>query len=463
MTKITQEQWQERRLSSEKRKGDERTEWERDYSRLVHSSAFRRLQSKTQVLGLGESDFYRTRLTHSMEVAQIGGGLLQVLNQKLNSGKLSKDIDADEIMLPDAALLQTICLAHDIGHPPFGHGGEVALNACMRDYGGFEGNGQTLRILSKLDKHSEEHGLNPTRRMLLGILKYPVMYSDLVDKKLYKKGKIKKSPKWLFKSKPMHPPKCYHDSEKEVVGWTLEPLSPSDKSLFLQIEIEEGKHKKPKYKSLDCWIMDIADEISYSIHDLEDAVSLGMITEPVWKKHFAKVTKALGNNPFDDIPKDLLFEFSFDELTQKLFGRSHERKNAIGSLVNLLINSVEFAVQNDEFSEPLLKYKIQLNEKIETLRESIFGLVKEKVIMDENVQLLEFKGQKLVVELFDVFASDPKRFLPESARKQYEDAKGEADQMRVICDFIAGMTDDYATRMYEKIFHPNKGSIFDRL
>lgn len=157
---MTQEYWEDRLLKQERKTNDLRTEYERDFSRLIHSSAFRRLQAKTQVLGLGESDFYRTRLTHSMEVAQIGAGI----KRHLKKGEYLKKPDEkilDEI-LPSSALINAICLAHDLGHPPFGHGGEVALNICMREFGGFEGNGQTLRILTKLEKYTEKNGLNPT-------------------------------------------------------------------------------------------------------------------------------------------------------------------------------------------------------------------------------------------------------------------------------------------------------------
>ncbi|WP_462158915.1 dGTP triphosphohydrolase [Pseudoalteromonas sp. GB56] len=159
----------ERRLEQNTRPSDVRDEYDRDEARLIHSAAFRRLQSKTQVLGLGESDFYRTRLTHSMEVAQIGRGIVQYLAK-------TPEFEAFHNDLPNTSLITAICLAHDIGHPPFGHGGEVALNYCMREHGGFEGNGQTLRILGHLDKYTLEHGLNPTRRMLLGVLKYPLPY-----------------------------------------------------------------------------------------------------------------------------------------------------------------------------------------------------------------------------------------------------------------------------------------------
>ncbi|WP_277977019.1 dGTP triphosphohydrolase [Pantoea endophytica] len=168
--------WDERRGSNNTHEEEIRSEAQRDLSRLIHSSTFRRLQSKTQVLGLDESYFYRTQLTHSMEVAQIGSGLLAKLRIKYEDKE-------EEQFLPDIDLMQAFCLAHDIGHPPFGHGGEAALNYFMHDYGGFEGNGQTLRILLRQDKYTQEDGLYPTRRLLLGVLKYPVKYSELVVKR----------------------------------------------------------------------------------------------------------------------------------------------------------------------------------------------------------------------------------------------------------------------------------------
>ena len=145
-----------------------------DYARIIHSASFRRLQGKTQVLNLGDSDFYRTRLTHSIEVAQIAGGIAR---------QLEKDNQAHPALssIPDITMIQAIGATHDLGHPPFGHGGEVALNYCMRSNGGFEGNGQTLRILTRLEKFSAGAGANLTRRTLLGVLKYPVGYSVVVN------------------------------------------------------------------------------------------------------------------------------------------------------------------------------------------------------------------------------------------------------------------------------------------
>lgn len=440
--------WDERFVKQTKKINDDRTEFERDYSRLIHSSAFRRLQAKTQVLGLGESDFYRTRLTHSMEVSQIGAGI----NRWLKKGEYQSKLDQNFLdeLLPSTALINAICLAHDLGHPPFGHGGEVALNICMREFGGFEGNGQTLRILTKLEKYTQNNGMNPTRRLLLGVLKYPICYSEACNKHFYASlpSKI-----WLAKADQQKPPKCYLDSEKDIVEkFIFEKLSKNDKEHFVESELSNTKHNKPKFHSLDASIMELADDISYSLHDFEDAISLKLITLEDWKNH----NKA----------KEFLFENcgeKSEDLGQKLFSKeSHQRKEIIGGLVHKFITNI-FLEKNDLFEEPLLQWNAVMEKKFDELREHIFELVYNKVIKSTNVQLLEFKGQKIVIELFEALTSDPKRLLPESTFKKYEIEKTNNGRMRVICDYIAGMTDEYATRLYEKIYAPHKGSIFDHL
>ena len=176
--------WEERRSGkSLNRKNDSRTPFERDRARVIHSAAFRRLQSKTQILGTTEGDFHRTRLTHSMEVAQISRGLLLVIER--NQPEFQE-------YLPSSALLETICLSHDLGHPPFGHGGEVALNSMLHKHGGFEANGQTLRQLTKLEAHTPQYGLDLTRRSLLGVIKYPVFYEEVSN--IFPKVKKAKDP-----------------------------------------------------------------------------------------------------------------------------------------------------------------------------------------------------------------------------------------------------------------------------
>src|SRR5262245_7982930 len=162
--------WTERQSGWKPQPEDRRSPFDVDYARVIHSGSFRRLQGKTQILNLGDSDFYRTRLTHSLEVAQIAVGLARQIRQN------NPDHDAVRY-LPEHSMLQAIACTHDLGHPPFGHGGEVALNYCMRRNGGFEGNGQTLRILSKLEKFSKADGANLTREALIGVLKYPIPFS----------------------------------------------------------------------------------------------------------------------------------------------------------------------------------------------------------------------------------------------------------------------------------------------
>ena len=146
-----------------------------DRSRITHSAAFRRLQGKTQVVGVGENDFFRTRLTHSLEVAQIGATLA---NRLAWYGK-REGMEALTPWVPPEHLIETACLAHDIGHPAFGHNGEKILNYYMLEFGGFEGNGQTLRILSRLGEYSDGFGYDFTRRTLLAVLKYPVLFGEV--------------------------------------------------------------------------------------------------------------------------------------------------------------------------------------------------------------------------------------------------------------------------------------------
>ncbi|WP_335975858.1 anti-phage deoxyguanosine triphosphatase [Acinetobacter calcoaceticus] len=439
--------WEERFLEQNKKAHDVRNEWERDYARLIHSAAFRRLQAKTQVLGLGESDFYRTRLTHSMEVAQIGVGIVRWLKEGNYANKLN--IEILEKILPKSSLINAICLAHDLGHPPFGHGGEVALNICMRKYGGFEGNGQTLRILSKLEKYTEKNGMNPTRRLLLGVLKYPAPYSEVCNDKYY--GKIPKT-KWLAKASEQKTPKCYLDTETKLVKWILEKLSNNDIEKFSTLISYSNKHLKPKFHSLDASIMELADDISYSLHDFEDAISLGLISLNEW-------------NNYNEKKKSIFTacEYDSEELGKRLFNsNTYERKSAIGELVHKFITNITLK-EIEGFDEPLLKWNAELSHPFSTLREHIFTIVYDEVIKSPNVQLLEFKGQKIVIELFDALSSDPERLLPKSALGNYQEAKSKNEKMRVICDYISGMTDEYATRLYEKIYAPHKGSIFDQI
>jgi dGTPase len=225
------------RWVKESAKGPGRTAFERDRARVVHSSALRRLGAKTQVLGAGTGDFVRTRLTHTLEVAQIGRELGKALGC-------------------DPEVVDTACLAHDLGHPPFGHNGERALNEVANHIGGFEGNAQTLRVLTRLEpkaidpRTGRSVGLNLTRASLDASLKYPWPLNEaptLMSGRLTRKFGV-------------------YDDDLDVFGWLRKGIAPGSVSFEAQV-------------------MDLADDISYSVHDVEDSVvhndvSLSVLADP---------------------------------------------------------------------------------------------------------------------------------------------------------------------------------------
>lgn len=265
--------WTERREDWNPQTEDARDSAAVDYSRVIHSASFRRLQGKTQILNLGDSDFYRTRLTHSLEVAQVAGGIVE----QFRKDYAGRD---EATYLPDLSMIQALGAVHDLGHPPFGHGGEVALNYCMRDAGGFEGNGQTLRILARLEKFSAAAGANLTRRTLLGVLKYPVAHLTVANQDIQPRlaDPAQATTIRIIDRASSKPPECYLDSERDVVDWILQGVGPHDQDLFRGWQERDGEHGKALHKSFDCSIMNLADDISFGVHDLEDAVALGLIT-----------------------------------------------------------------------------------------------------------------------------------------------------------------------------------------
>ena len=405
---------------------------QRDRARIIHSSAFRRLQAKTQVLGVGESDFYRTRLTHSMEVAQIGSGICEKLKQKY------ADNDAISTHIPSYFQIEAICLAHDIGHPPFGHGGEVALNYHMYQNGGFEGNGQTLRIISKLGEYSDNDGLDLTRRTLLGVLKYPVLHSEVSTRSLSAEDHLD-----AFK-----PPKSIHDDEQDVLDWILEPFSEKDRARFRSTKTKKGK-TKAQYKAFDTSIMELADDISYGVHDLEDSLALNLVTERQWRE-----------DVLNKVLKDSIIAKNAEFYTEKLFsGESKPRKHAISLLIGHFVPCIE-VVEQQIFESPCLDLQARLPEHIEHTLQVLKDFVFKHVIRSSSVQVLEYKGQMMILKLFQVLSENPERLLPESTLRQY---KNSDNPKRVICDYISGMTDNYATKLYSKLFSPDTGSVFDKV
>lgn len=449
--------WHERREEWQQQAEDARMHGDIDYARVIHSASFRRLQGKTQILNLGDSDFYRTRLTHSLEVAQIAGGIANQLAATFPDHSATAQ-------LPERSMIQAIGCTHDLGHPPFGHGGEVALNYCMRDVnsekrGGFEGNGQTLRILSRLESFSQDAGANLSRRTLLGVLKYPVAYSFARNAALVPTLVEGPSTLRIIDCEASKPPKCFMDSERDVVEWILDPLSSEDRNAFQTFEATDGKHNKPTHKSFDCSIMDVADDIAYGVHDLEDAIALKLITEArfralVPEKNCGSFLDALKAKYPDESANDI-----YNQMVESLFRDGSTRKRYVGRLVHHFITAVEYA-EHEQFTEPLIKYRAALKTPQATFLDTLKDLIFKDVIKNPSVQHLEFKGQGMVVAVFEALQSEPMRLLPADTFAKFEKSNG---GLRVICDFVAGMTDSYLLKTYERLFAPRMGSVFDNL
>src|SRR6185437_16767213 len=226
--------------------GDYRDHFEKDYGRIVHSAAFRRLQAKTQIVGLDGGDFHRTRLTHSLEVAQIARGMIIKLNA-------NSDLFHKECLL-DVSLIEAAALAHDIGHPPFGHQGEQALHRCMLNYGGFEGNAHTFRILTRLEGDGQ-YGLNLTRGVLFATIKYPIILDDALGTADTKQD----------------PPKTgVFRADEDAFQWILSSLAPEEAAYLQQHTLGTTGYNMTLHKTLESSIIELADDIAYSTHDIED-------------------------------------------------------------------------------------------------------------------------------------------------------------------------------------------------
>ncbi|MDE7539856.1 anti-phage deoxyguanosine triphosphatase [Gluconobacter sphaericus] len=439
--------WSQRHSGANGLADDARTPYGVDYSRIVHSASFRRLQGKTQLLAVGDSDFHRTRLTHSLEVAQVAEGIVQHLGQ----GILRANVTA---ILPEPSLIRAIALAHDLGHPPFGHGGETALNGCMQGQGGFEGNGQTLRLLARLEWFSENFGTDLTRRALLGVLKYPVSYSAAIS------GEEPQRAVSQGCAIGIKPPKCYLDNEKPIVDWILEPLGDLDRERFTQLHKPKRQgHAKTLHKSFDCTIMDVADDIAYGVHDLEDAVALSLVDRFAFQ---ARIPPDICGPFFSDMLRSKRLtasEARYDGFVDALFGDERRRKRIIGLLVNHLVRSVEI-VEVDAFEEPLLRYRVHIAPVARPLLDSFQALLVETVINSARVQQIEYKGKKMVAAVFGALSSDPTRLLPDA---YWRPQATEEDSARLICDYVASMTDGALLKTYGRLFSPGIGSAFDQI
>lgn len=440
--------WTHRRSGQTHQRGtqDHRDPYERDRTRVIHCPAFRRLQRKTQILGTDEGDFHRTRLTHSLEVDSIGRSIVR--NLMMNQPEQMPIVS----LLPNDDLVSVICLLHDIGHPPFGHGGEVALNYMMRDYGGFEGNGQTLRLLTKVENSYGAYGLDLTRRALLGVLKYPVSRSSVVAKQ---QPPIHPSIHKTIKINDWLPPKAYFDCEQPEVDWLLAPFSDEDRTLFQSLakQPQDTACGKAAYHSFDCSIMDMADDIAYGVHDLEDAIHLRLIN----RSH-------LDTPEYRYLLSDTVLGNRTDNLIDSLFSSDiYARKQTIGEMVNFFITSTEVIIANEAFENNVLKYNVALVPEAAALLHYLMRCIYTNVIDSQEARTFEYGGQTVVLRLFEAISSNPASLLDTKNRELFKAADDETSAYRVVCDYLANMTDEYAYRMHERLFGFNTRTIFERL
>jgi dGTPase len=459
-----------------------RSPYRRDYGRLIHCPAFRRLQGKTQLFPAPDSDFFRTRLSHSLEVAQIAKSIAIRINATVPQFK-THPINTD--------IVETAALAHDLGHPPFGHNGEYALDECMADFGGFEGNAQTLRILTRLEKRQtlsldtdqlpaplingveNRAGLNLTFRTLAAVLKYdneiPTLAAD--------RGSMKPS---ICKG--------YYSSEAEIVG---------------KLKLAIPRSPRTRFRTIECAIMDVADDIAYSTYDLEDAFKaefltpLSLMAKPVAvvERVAGKVKERLdeyyshlpaGERTFgaDDLSRTLISVFSeifgasaniiqnaqeldaeakavvaskaaFDA-SAKLVSNGYSRAKLTSDLVGTFIQGVEVDYDEEFPSQSKVRLNVETFKRVEVLKNFAY----QSLIMSPRLKVAEHRGKQIVKDIFEALERDEGHLLmPDDARLLYEDFKGTAHKKRVVCDFIACMTDRYALQFYNRLFGTSHESI----
>ncbi len=342
-----------------------RSEFQRDRDRIIHSGAFRRLEYKTQVFVNHEGDLFRTRLTHSVEVAQIGRSIARQLG-------LNED------------LVEAISLAHDLGHTPFGHAGQEALNTCMKDYGGFEHNLQSLRVVDVLEeRYAAFDGLNLCFETREGILKHC-------------------SPE--------------HAAQLGEVG-----------ERFLQ-------NRRP---TLEAQIANLADEIAYNNHDVDDGLRSGLIT-------------------LEQLSSVRLFSRHLDEVRAAFPGLVERRvvhetvRSMIGTLVTDLIAQTEnnlrtYGPQSVDDVRTLPSI-VAFSEEMRELNRELKAFLRTYLYRHYRVMRMTSKARRIIGDLFGVFMEDP-RLLPPQFNTQ-----ADSELARSVADYIAGMTDRYAIREHRRIF-----------
>lgn len=410
------------RLKESKRTDDYRSPFQIDRDRIIHSSEFRRLQGKTQVFLPGEYDFYRTRLTHSIEVAQIGRSICHFILYK------EKDLFNDEYFI-DPDLVESACLAHDLGHPPFGHAGERTLHRLMKPYGGFEGNAQTLRLIAETfytDTHGRR-GMNPTRAFLDSIIKYKSLLSQSDD------------PYNHF----------LYEYQKELVDFVFEGFD-------VYKNFPESEHIN-SFQSIECQIMDWADDTAYAINDIVDSISGGFITINKLTKWAEENSSRVSSNNYKYI----------EEIIKAITEGNYKR--IFGTHVGEFIAACSVGERKTFLDGATNRYKYVLNvdDAIKEQAELYKKIAVDLVFKSPHLKQMELKGDYMIKKIFSLleeyYIADVKhtKLLLDFTHKLIVEEKDPVNRARLVCDYIAGMTDSFAVRNYKRLFDPDYSSLVD--
>ena len=359
-----------------------RSPFQRDRDRIIHASAFRRLKQKTQVFIAHEGDHYRTRLTHSLEVAQIARSVARTLG-----------LDED--------LAEAVALAHDLGHPPFGHAGEDELDACMTAFGGFDHNAQTLRVLTKLElRYPAFEGLNLTWEALEGIVKH--------------NGPILK------------PGATRHDL----------PAAIREYSEIQDLELETWAGPEAQVAAL-------ADDIAYNNHDIDDGLRAGLFgIADLLELPFVGAVFASVKADYPDVDQDRwgaegvrrLIGLRIEDLVRETQARAAQFKPKSAADVRAM-------------GAPLVSFSAEMKAHEATLRRFLF----DRMYRHFQVSRVRSQARRVLRELFDIFLREPE-LLPDRWRA-LTTAPGATETARTVCDYIAGMTDPYAIDEHRRLFN----------
>lgn len=410
--------------------GDYRNAFQIERDRIIFSYPFRRLQSKTQVFQSGEYDFYRTRLTHSIEVAKIGRSICEFLRASSDHLNDSFHIDAD--------LTEAVGLAHDMGHPPFGHIGERKLNQLMAPYGGFEGNGQTLRILTELiyERPGTTQGIAPTRAFLDGVMKYKALHSERV---VEAEDGTRSYPENHF---------IYNEQAmwRDVIfdGQRI----PDDLN---------NSEALNNFKSIECQIMDWADDTAYSLNDIVDGIharyiNVGSVTE--WA-----ATQVLDTEQTEWI----------DQLCDKI--RKNRYEPYFGSRIGKFVNACTLAPRSGFMSDRTQRHAFDLIISSEAKAESQLykDIALDLIFRSPQLQQIEFKGGYILERVFKALRENcgenesGLQVLPNQVQELLKTCTSATERQRRLCDYTAGLTDALAMRTYKRLYDPDFGSIAELL